>query len=429
MTYEEVLQQIHALHRFKKVPGLAHLRTLLHTLGDPQDYLRFVHVAGTNGKGSTSTMIAAMLQHSGFRTGLFTSPFVVDFRERFQLNGRMIPRKELVRTAQAVLPPLMEMEHRGEDLSEFEAVTALGLYWFAQKKCDVVVLEVGLGGRLDATNVIAAPLCAVITHISYDHTEILGSTLTEIAGEKCGILKEGCDVVCAPGQDPEALAVIRRTAKERHCRLTEADASLLHVTAETLSGTAMQYRGQPLQMRLLGDYQVVNASSALACMEVLHQYHGFSGISAKGCADGLAAVRMPARFEIFSGSPLTVVDGAHNPDGAQALAACLRRYLPNRRLVALSGMCADKDTAQFVRTLAPLFFGAVMVPLQNPRGMRPRELASLWQRERVLTQMASSPCTGLELARQLAGPDGAVIMCGSLYLAGEVRPLLTGPLL
>jgi folylpolyglutamate synthase/dihydrofolate synthase len=191
MTYEKVLKQIFALHRFKKVPGLANLRVLLHTLGDPQKKLRFVHVAGTNGKGSVSTMTASVLQHSGFRTGLFTSPFVIDFRERMQINGSMISPEELVNVAEKVFPPLLQMERGGQEISEFEAVTALGLCWFAQQKCDLVVLEVGLGGRLDATNVIAKPMCAVITHISYDHTEILGDTLTKIAGEKCGILKEG----------------------------------------------------------------------------------------------------------------------------------------------------------------------------------------------------------------------------------------------
>ncbi|MDD3262093.1 MAG: bifunctional folylpolyglutamate synthase/dihydrofolate synthase, partial [Oscillospiraceae bacterium] len=418
MTYEKVLKQIFALHRFKKVPGLANLRVLLHTLGDPQKKLRFVHVAGTNGKGSVSTMTASVLQHSGFRTGLFTSPFVIDFRERMQINGSMISPEELVNVAEKVFPPLLQMERGGQEISEFEAVTALGLCWFAQQKCDLVVLEVGLGGRLDATNVIAKPMCAVITHISYDHTEILGDTLTKIAGEKCGILKEGCNVVCAPGQAPEALAIIRQTAKERHCFLTEAREENLQVCQSTLSGTDFQYRGHQLHLPLAGAYQVRNAAAALACVSVLKNRCGLWQITAETCREGLAAVKMSARFEVFAGTPPAVLDGAHNPDGAAALADSLRRFLSGRRLAAVTGMCADKDTGHFVHTLAPLFADAIAVPVRNPRAMPPQVLADLWQAAGVPAEAACTPLEGLAQAATLAGSDGAVIVCGSLYLAG-----------
>lgn len=423
MTYEEALQQIHALHRFKKVPGLAHLRKLLHTLGDPQEKLSFVHVAGTNGKGSTSTMIASILRKSRYRTGLYVSPFVTDFCERIQLNNQPISHRELAQAAEDVLPVLLQMEQNDEDISEFEAVTAIALYWFAQQNCDVVVLEVGLGGRLDATNVISAPLCAVITHISYDHTDILGDTLTQIAGEKCGILKEGCEVVTAPKQNPEALGVIRSTAAERHCRLTETDLSQLHVVEETLAGTRMCYKDVLLDMDLLGAYQITNAATALACAEVLRNRKGFTRITNVSCAAGFAAVRMPARFEVLCKKPLTVIDGAHNPDGARALAESLRHYLPGKQLIALTGMCADKDVSHFVHTLAPLFAEAVVLPIQNPRSMQPEALTALWQQENVTAHLGTYPAQALSLAVQLAGKDGAVVVCGSLYLAGELRPV------
>jgi dihydrofolate synthase/folylpolyglutamate synthase len=423
MTYEEALKQIHALHRFKKVPGLVHLHNLLHALGDPQEKLPCVHVAGTNGKGSTSTMIASMLRKSRYRTGLFVSPFVTDFCERIQLNNRPIPHREFAQAAEDVLPLILEMESRGEELSEFEAITAIAFYWFAQQNCDVVVLEVGLGGRLDATNVIRNPLCSVITHISYDHTEILGNTLTEIAGEKCGILKEGCEAVCAPGQDSEALAVIRRTAKERHCPLTEADPHLLHVMDETLAGTRMGYQDMLLEMDLLGDYQVTNAITALTCMEVLRRKIGMDRITDHSYVSGLAAVRMPARFEVLSKRPFVIADGAHNPDGARVLAESLKRYLPKKHLVALTGMCADKDVQHYVHTLAPLFAEAVVLPLENPRSMEPEKLSALWQQNGVTSYLGEYPGQALSLAVQLAGKDGAVIICGSLYLAGELRPV------
>lgn len=423
MTYEEALIQIHSLHRFKKVPGLANLRKLLHTLGSPQEKLSFVHVAGTNGKGSTSTMIASILRKSRYRTGLFVSPFITDFCERIQLNNRPISHRELAQAAEDVFPVLQEMEHSGEELSEFEAVTAIALYWFAQQSCDVVVLEVGLGGRLDATNVIKSPLCAVLTHISYDHTEILGNTLTQIAGEKCGILKEDCEVVTAPGQDPEALAVIRSTTQERHCHLTETDPALLHVAEETLAGTRMLYKNELLEMDLLGAYQVTNAATALTCVEVLRDRKGFDRITSSSCAAGLAATQMPARFEVVSKNPFAVIDGAHNPDGARVLAESLRRYLPGKKLVALTGMCADKDVSHFVHTLAPLFSQAVVLPIQNPRSMPAQTLAALWRQEKIEAQVGSYPAQALSLAVQLAGKDGAVVICGSLYLAGELRPV------
>lgn len=421
MTYQEALDAIHSLHRFKKVPGLAHLRKLLRALGNPQDRLKFVHVAGTNGKGSTSTLIAAILQKARYRTGLFVSPFVTDFCERIQLNGSSIGHRALAQAAQEVLPLIQQMERAGEDLSEFEAVTAIALYWFEQQKCDVVVLEVGLGGRLDATNVIASPLCAVLTHISYDHTDILGDTLTQIAGEKCGILKEGCDVVCAPGQAQETLAVIRAAAGEKHCRLFFAQEADLHVMETSLCGTRIGYQDQLLDLQLLGRHQVRNAATAITCCEVLA--HSGMHIDSRAVAAGVAAARMPARFEVLYRRPLVIADGAHNPDGARALSMCLHQYLPGRPLVALTGMCADKDVEGFVKRLAPLFRDAVTLPVHNPRGMDPQQLAGLWKRAGVGVHVGQYPQQALALAIQLAGKDAAVIICGSLYLAGEMRPV------
>ncbi len=421
MTYAQALEAIHSLHRFKKVPGLLHLRKLLHALGDPQDKLQFVHVAGTNGKGSTSTMIAEVLRKARYQTGLFVSPFVTDFCERIQLNNRPISHRALTQAAEDVLPLIQQMEQAGEELSEFEAVTAIGLYWFAQQKCDVVVLEVGLGGRLDATNVIDAPLCAVLTHISYDHTEILGDTLTQIASEKCGIIKEGCDVVCAPGQAEEALNVIRSTAEKRHCRLFVASEDNLHVMDTSLRGTRFGYRDQLIELSLLGHHQVYNAATALLCCEVLAR-KGMH-INTRAMAAGLSATKLPARFELLYDQPIVLADGAHNPDGAQALSLCLHQYLSGRPLIALTGMCADKNIEGFVEKLAPLFREAVTLPVQNPRTIDPQALASLWQRAGVHAQAGQSPQQALALAVQLAGKDAAIIICGSLYLAGEMRPI------
>ena len=422
MTYQEALRTVHGLRRFQKIPGFQNLRKLLHTLGDPQEKLRFLHVAGTNGKGSTSTLLAAMCQKAHYRTGLFVSPYVTDFCERIQLNGRPISHHAFVQAAEEVLPVVLQMEEKGETLSEFEVVTAIGLYWFLQQKCDVVVLEVGLGGRLDATNVIPSPLCAVLTHISYDHTEILGDTLSKIAAEKCGIFKEGCPVVCAPGQEEETLAVIRQKAEEKHCRVFFAKESRLHVLETSLRGTRVALDDQLIDFPLLGHYQVKNLATAVCCCEVLNHL-GLLSIPPRAIAQGAAAVHMPARFEVLFHRPIVVVDGAHNPDGANALASCLRQYLKKKPLVALTGMCADKDTRAFVERLAPLFRQAVTLPVPDPRSLSPEALASLWEAAGTPAAVGQYPQQALALAVQLAGKDAAVVVCGSLYLAGQMRPI------
>ena len=218
MDYPETLAWIHGTERFGSRLGLDRMRRLLHRLGDPQEKVPFLHVAGTNGKGSTTTMIASALTAGGFRTGRFISPYILEFRERMEIDGEMIPRERLAALATRLRPIAEEFKAAGNPPTEFELVTALGLTWFAEEGCDIAVLEVGLGGRLDATNVIPAPLVAVITRIDYDHTAILGDTLAAIAGEKCGIIKPGSTVVCYPDQSPETLEVIRRRATEELCR-------------------------------------------------------------------------------------------------------------------------------------------------------------------------------------------------------------------
>ena len=265
MNYEQAMEYIHAVQWAGHKPGLTRTRTLLAALGDPHKKLQFVHVAGTNGKGSTAAMLAAVLQAAGYTTGLFTSPFLEQFAERMQVNGQPIPDTELAAACETLQPCIAAMD---DQPTEFELVTAAAMLWFQRRGCDIVVLEVGLGGRLDATNVIGAPACAVITNIGLDHTEILGDTLAQIAREKAGILKPGTCAVSYP-QTAEVRAVLHETCARLDIPLTEADADAIEPLRDSVDGQTFSYRGAVYDLPLLGRHQLRNAAVALETVAAL----------------------------------------------------------------------------------------------------------------------------------------------------------------
>lgn len=419
MNYEEALEKIRSFRRFGPKPGLDRIRRLLGALGGPQEGLNVVHAAGTNGKGTACTLMASALTQAGFRTGLYLSPHVCDFRERIQVDGAMIPKDALASLAERVCAEAERMRSAGESLAEFEVITALAFLWFSRCRCDAVVLETGMGGRFDATNVVRSPLVSVILSISLDHTQVLGNTLAQIAYEKCGIIKEGCPCVCSPGEPPEALAVFRRVAAERRSRLTEASLSGIRVLSSGLSGTEMEYRGTRLHLPFPGEHQVRNAAAALAALEVLRA-RGWS-VPARAVARGFERARLPARLEVLSQRPPVLLDGAHNPGGTAALAAALWRLLPGRKIVAVMGMMADKDVAAAVRNLDGLFSRVIAVAPPSPRAMPAGELARIWRSRGVPAEAAEDSDAALHRAASLLGPDSALVVCGSLYLAGALR--------
>lgn len=419
MTFEETLKKIDTYQRFSRKPGLERMTALLLRLGNPQKKLKFVHVAGTNGKGTACTLLASVLTAAGYRTGLYLSPHVSDFRERIQLCGKMIPKEEFISTASRIFSAADELVESGVQINFFEIVTAIAFDWFAKRQCDAVVLEVGLGGRFDATNVIQNTLVSVIMSISYDHTEVLGSTLTAIAGEKCGIIKPGRPVICSPEEPSEALEVIRRAAANAGSTLTEASLDGLKVIRSSLAGTEIECRGTVLKLPFLGKHQVRNADTVLSVLEVLHQ-EGWS-ISADAVRQGFASARLPARLEVLSEDPPVLLDGAHNPDGTRALAEAIRYYLPGRRIIAVMGMMVDKDTAAAVKNLSGLFSEVFTAAPPSPRAMGAEEFAALWRSTGAKAQAAKSCCEALSLAFSAMRPGDAVVICGSLYLAGELR--------
>ena len=406
MTYRESLNYIHSLERFGIKPGLGRVRSLCEALGNPQHKLRFIHVAGTNGKGSTCTMLAEICAAAGLKTGLYTSPYVIEFRERMQVNGAMIPEDDLARWTKT----LREIAKTLPDpITEFEFITALAFAWFCEQGCDIVVLEVGLGGRLDATNVIPPPLVSVIMKIAYDHMDVLGNTLALIAGEKCGIIKATSPVVTTCEQPPEALAVIRKIAQERGCALTVPEPHQCEIISSDITGSEAVLDGLPVHVPFLGDHMCRNALTAVITARLL-------GLPDTAIAQGIAAARIPARMELLSREPLVLLDGGHNPDCARALSNALQTQLPGQRLCAICGMMADKDTTEYLSILRPHIGQLITCTPANPRAIPAEELAA---RARALGYENTTPAASIKEALRAA--EYPLLICGSFYFAGEIK--------
>lgn len=419
MQYEEALAWVHSLPRLCSAPGPQNERALLQALGRPQDALKFVHVAGTNGKGSAVLMLASVLKAAGLRVGATVSPFVLDFRERFQLNGEMISREACagiltqVRGALEQMPPAQR-----EQIAEFDAVTAAALLWFAQQGCDIVCLETGLGGRLDATNAVDNTLVACIMAIGKDHTELLGHTYAGIAAEKCGIFKPGCSVVAYPAQPEEAMRQIEACAAAAHCPLCVPQLEDFHFYRGRPFENRVNYGGYDLEVPFAGRHQAYNAAVVVQAALALCE-HGFD-ISDDAIMQGIAAARNPARIEVLQRRPLVILDGMHNPDGARALADVLRAGRV-QGLMAVMGVLQGKGEAEMLRALSPHLARVYAVQPPSPRALPAGQLAaaarqvcgqvSVWQDVPLAVQDALRTC------------QGGVLICGSLYLAAQVRPM------
>lgn len=419
MNYTETLSWIHGTERFGSRLGLGRMGRLLHRMGDPHLKVPFIHVAGTNGKGSTTTLIASALTAGGFKTGKFISPYILEFRERMQIDGQMIPEETLAALATRLRPIAEEFKAAGDPVTEFELVTVLGLCWFAEQNCDIAVLEVGLGGRLDATNIIPPPVVAVITRIDYDHTAILGDTLSAIAGEKCGIVKRGSTVISYPDQSGEALAVIRRRTAEENDPLLLPDLSQLTVLSSGLCGSRFCYRGEEYSIPLPGPHQVLNAVTALEALKALSDTR--FAVSPQEIAAGFAAAQFPARLELLRQSPPVLLDGAHNPNGGRALCDAVKS-LGLHDLTAVVGMLRDKDCLPVLQMMAPYCARMIVTTVPNPRSYPAEEFAGLARS--VCPRVTVCPDCQEAACLALADGENGVLVFGSLYLASAVRPVM-----
>lgn len=419
MTGTQAIAYMQAISWRGSKPGLERTQALLAALGNPEKTLKFVHIAGTNGKGSTAAMLSSILRRAGYRTGLFTSPFLQRFHERMQIDGLPIPDDELGRVTEALRP---YAESLPDKPTEFELMTCAAFQWFAYRGCDLVVLETGMGGRLDSTNVIGPPEAAVITAIGLDHTRELGDTVEKIAGEKAGIIKAGAPVVLYEAQD-EVRQVLLAACRDAGAAVTQADFSKLHVRRDDLEGQVFGYGPwRDVRLALLGAHQRKNAAVALETVAALRA-RGWT-IPHRAVYEGLAEARWPGRFEILRRRPLFVADGGHNPQCAEALAANLAHYFPGKRIHLLLGVLADKDWTRVMDTVALLAASFTAVAPDSPRALAPEELGDYLRRFGKPVSVCPSVAAGVEAVLGRAGGEDVVCSFGSLYLTGAVRTLL-----
>lgn len=415
MEIKEALDYVNGTRWRGAEASLRRIRELMSLLGDPQKKLRFVHIAGTNGKGSCAAMTASVLRACGYRTGLYTSPYLYRFNERMQVNGEMIEDEALCRRISAVRDKAEKMD---EHPTEFELMTAAAMLYFLEEKCDIVVLEVGLGGRFDATNVVDTPECSVIMNIGLDHTAILGGTVEEIAAEKAGIIKKNCPCVLYE-QEKSVMDVVAERCRELDAPLTTADFSAIEPVFDSLEGQAFQYKGAMYALPLLGAHQLRNAAVVLETVGVLRA-RGWR-LEDGDVEHGLYATSWPGRFELCAEEPDFIVDGGHNPQCAETVAENLMHYFPDNKRVLLIGVLRDKDYEKMTEILAPCADEFVTVAPDSPRALSAEELAGVLSRFSKPVTPCASVAEAVDTAKELAGEDGMVCASGSLYLVGSVR--------
>lgn len=406
MNYTEALDFIHSIPKFTRPLGNENLKKLLSALGNPQDGLRYIHIAGTNGKGSCAAMLTSILSHSGLRTGMFTSPFIEVFNERIRINDELISDGDLARITQKVK---LAMEENDAPVSEFAFITAVAFVYFNEKACDYVVLETGMGGKLDATNVIENPVVSVLTSISLDHTQYLGETIEEITLEKCGIIKENCAVVSYP--NTEVREIITAKAKKKNSMLVFADGA-------RATENGVKYRGKCYELSLKGDYQPYNAAVVLETINVLNK--NGANISEQTISEGLKNTQWPARFEFVL--PNVIIDGGHNEDGIKALKKSLKSL--GRDVIAVMAMMEDKNYVPCICEIASVSKKIIATELEMPRAVSKETIYKTAKKRIAECEMANNAEDAIKKALHEAGDNDIVCICGSLYLAGEARKIL-----
>lgn len=419
MEYSEALNYYHSLEKFGTRPGLERFAELCNLLGNPQNDFKTVHVAGTNGKGSTCTEMASILTASGYKTGLYTSPFVIEFRERIRYCGDMISENDLIEVTETVKAAINLLNDKGVKITEFEAVTAAAFLFYKIKKCDIVILETGLGGRYDATNIITDPICSIITSISFDHMHILGNTLSEIAYEKSGIIKFRSNVITSINQSYEVLRVIKNTCWDKQATLTIVSNGCFSELKETIYGTDVIYNNQQYRIPFCGYHQLENSSLVFSAIEILRE-NGYY-ITDENIRIGLESSFIPARMEIIKKDPLIILDGSHNKGSMDALYNCIVNFLTDKRIIAVMGMMADKDCKNAIADVAPLFDKVISVTPSNKRSMDCNEFSDILKDFGVSTEAIADPVSGIKKAYSELNDYDVMIVCGSLYLASDVR--------
>lgn len=416
MNYTEALEYIHGISWTFCKPGLERIGELCRKLGHPERKLRFIHIAGTNGKGSSSAMLASILHAAGYKVGLFTSPYVRVFNERMRIGTENISDSELAEITSHVRPFADAMEDRP---TEFELISAIAFEYFARNMCDVVVLEAGMGGRLDSTNIIGSSLLSVITGIALDHVAFLGDTVEKIAAEKAGIIKQGCPVLFG-GDDDAADAVIRAEAQKTGAEYARTDRATLAVKSFSLKGSEFDFLGyKDVKISLLGSYQPRNAATVITAVEMLKK-RGMQ-IPENAVREGLASTRWPARFELLSESPTVIFDGAHNAEGVSAATESIKLYFKDKKVSVISGVLSDKDYGAIADDISKIADCVFTITPENPRALSAREYADVFSARGVCAVACASVNEALSSALEKVKTDGRALVClGSLYTYSSV---------
>ena len=418
MTYDEALDYIHGIYWRGSKLGLSRTREILELLGNPQKQLKFVHVAGTNGKGSTCAMLASIFRKAGYKTGLYISPYITRFNERMQFNGEPISDEELAEITEYVSGYAETMQDKP---TEFELVTAIGMEFFKRKGCDIVILETGLGGELDSTNIIDVPEAAIITAIDIDHIKELGGTIESVASAKAGIIKKGGNVI-SYGNSSAASTVFAQKCQEMEATLIETNFDNLKVKESNIDGSIFDYTVgsetyENVYIPLPGTYQVYNCALVLTAIEVLKKKFNLDKIS---IIKGIAEVKWPGRFEVLHKNPIFIADGGHNPHGIQGTADSIRHHFQNRKIIAIMGVMADKDVSPMLDILAPLVKSAYTVKPNNPRAMEPEQLAAHFRTRGIPAIACDEIQKGVAAAFSEANTDDVICALGSFYMYADI---------
>lgn len=420
MNYNEALGFIHSVNNYFCKPGLRRIKALCAYLGNPQDALQFVHVAGTNGKGSFCSMLTSILKNAGYKVGTYTSPYILNFNERIRVNGENIADNDLAELCDIIKP---FCDSTTDKPTEFEIITALGFEYFRRQKCDIVVLECGLGGRYDATNLIDTPVLSVITGVDFDHQNFLGDTIEQIASEKAGIIKKGTPCIWC-GDNITAEKIITDTAKNIGSTLLDPNHQQLSIVKSDLSGTVFNYKNyKNLFIPLLGTYQPLNAANAITAAECLKDL-GYD-ITEQNICDGLKNTVWHARFELLQNNPPVIFDGAHNSQGVCAAVKSIKEYFGNNKVNVLTGVMKDKDYLFIAKEIGKIADKVFCITPDNPRALEAHEYAEVFRQNGVTATPYENMRDGiLSAITQSKNNKQPLVILGSLYMYSDVFKII-----
>lgn len=428
MNYNEALKYIHESHKFGMRLGLDNIKKLLELLGNPQDNLKIIHVAGTNGKGSTCSFISTILKESGYKVGLYTSPFLETFTERIRVNGENIPENEVAKIVKIIKEKIEIMVGEGYSYpTEFEIVTAMAFYYYNQEKVDFVALEVGLGGRYDATNVIDKPLVSVIASISLDHTGVLGDTLGKIAYEKGGIIKENCTTISYPQKEEAKLVIkdicIEKQSKYIECNFDDINIKESNVNYQKYDCIINGRKYKNLEIKLIGEHQVKNSVLALNVIDYIKENENIN-ISEESIRKGLIETKWPGRIEKIKENPMFIIDGAHNEEGAMSLAKSIDKYFEGKNKILVIGMLEDKDIDSVLDILIPRFNKVITTIPDNPRAIDANKLKEKINKFNIEVVCKPNIKDAVIYALDNSNEEDVIIGAGSLYMIGTIRTII-----